>query len=260
MPFLEFCEGGKSQGQRTNELGWVPIGGGWSRGGMWSGKMASVSPRACPPVLPHIHPLLFVPWHHLIAATPYCRLHGTLFFSAGQPSYPHRTLPALLSALPWVPGHGLGWNPNYWDHKIEHGTYGTHGIGAYGIYVVVCLCGVLLSCECLRHGKKIRLLRIKQKQSDVRFSYMNENEKRSDQWRKHSQDRSTSHKNITTEVPYAPRGSRTTRLPSLCLFRSLPPPFVRPPVLHFAATPSRSLSLPPDTFKSAPPATFIAVL
>ena len=31
-----------------------------------------------------------------------------------------------------------------------------------------------------------------------------------------------------------------------------PPPFVRPPVLHFATTPSRSLSLPPDTFKSVP--------
>ena len=117
----------------------------------------------------------------LVAATPYCRLHGTLFFSAGQPSYPHRTLPALLSALPWVPDHGLGWNLNYWDHKIEYGTYGTHGIGAYGIYVVVCLCGVLLSCENLRHRskKKIRLLRIKQ--SDVRFSNMNENETRSDQ-------------------------------------------------------------------------------
>ena len=130
---------------------------------MRSGKMASLSPRGCPPALPHFYPLLFVACYQLIAAALYCRPHGTLFLSAGQPSYPYRTLSALLSAHPWVSDHGVRWYPHYWDHEIEHGTYGTHGISAYGTYVVVC------------------------------------------------------------GVPYAPRGSRTTRLPSLRLFRSLPP-------------------------------------
>jgi hypothetical protein len=188
--FSSFVKGGRPRGVRA-----VPMEGGYAVGKNGKCQSEGMSARVtllppplvcrllpvycCRPLLPPPRHTIFVRW--------------TTFLS---------TLSALLSALPWLSDHGVGWYPHYWDHKIEHGTYGTHGISAYGTYVVVC-------------------------------------------------------------VPYAPRGSRTTRLPSLRLFRSLPPfcetpgttPLcVRPLVLHVATTPSRSLSLPPDTFKSVPPA------
>ena len=161
---------------------------------MRSGKMASFSPRGCPPVLPHFHPLLFVACYQCIAAAPYCRPNGTRFLSAGQPSYPHRTLSALLSALPWLSDHGVGWCPHYWDHKIEHGTYGTARTASART-------ALMLWCVC--------------------------------------------------------RMRRAGVVPPACLlfvYSDHYPLFVRPLVLHFATTPSRSLSLPPDTFKSVPPA------
>ena len=166
MPFFEFCEGGASQGRtrRTN-------GGRVCGREKWQvsvrGDVRPCYLTSTPSCLSLVTSLLLPPLTAAPTAHYFCPLDNLLIHTAPSPPF---SLPFLGCQI-----MGWGWYPHYWDHKIEHRTYGTHGISAYGTYVVVC-------------------------------------------------------------VPYAPRGSRTTRLPSLRLFRSLPP---------FCGTPGTSLRYHP---------------